>query len=98
VLLLSERLVCRLDVLLLDLALATEVLNIRELVDIDSVLLVEREAAELLAGGEGLFRGLIFDKGVSSIHQYHPHVVKGKPKQPQEKPTLRSDRSPHSRA
>jgi hypothetical protein len=98
VLLLNERLVRRLDILLLDLSLATEVLNVGELVDKDGVLLVEREAGELLAGGEGLLGGLVFDKGVSSIHQHLTHIAKRNLKQPQEKPTPRSDRSPHSRA
>jgi hypothetical protein len=65
VLLLLERLELGSVVFLLDASLTTIALNIHQLVHSQGVLLIERNTVQLLDGGEGLFGGLVFNKGES---------------------------------
>jgi hypothetical protein len=70
-------------VVLVDAALSSIALNVGELVDGDSVLLVERGSVQGFAGGDGLCRCLVFDESVSSslasglIHGHEDVVLLG---------------------
>lgn len=52
-------------VFVFDAAFAAVVFDVGELVDADGVFAVEGDAVEGFAGGEGLFRGVVFDEGVA---------------------------------
>lgn len=54
-----------LDILVLDLALAAEVVDVGELVDKDGVLAIKGDAVKLLASGESLLGGLVLDERIT---------------------------------
>lgn len=78
VLLLLERLDLGLGVLVLDAALTAKVLNVGELVDVDGVLLIERDAVESLTGGDGNIGGVELNKCIAtaqSLSAFHHNTA-----------------------